>query len=65
MDASLAALWWVAGFGAFWALVLGAVVALRLLADGAPPRARRGALGRASPATPRALSERPPFRATS
>jgi hypothetical protein len=46
MEASFDAMVVAAGFGAFWALVLGAVLALRRLAERARsphPRRRRGA----------------------
>ena len=49
MDASFADMWVAAGLGGFWALVLGAVLALCRAADGAGGRARRlpgAALGR-------------------
>jgi hypothetical protein len=47
MDASFAGIWFAAGLGAFWALVLGAVLALCRAAQGARPRhAPRSGLGR-------------------
>ena len=42
MDTSFDPLLAAAGFGAFWALVLGAVVVLRWLAGRAPLRRGRG-----------------------